>query len=118
MEINQILSIVIGVAIVITILAVVVWPEVRGMLTMRGGRDTTAIVKSMRQTSTRDETHKRLYELTLEVRSSNQSPYVVTLTQAMPWMHGPGMAGGEVRVRVHPSFRNWVVVLPPDRSRT
>jgi hypothetical protein len=118
MEINQILSIVIGVAVAIAIAAIVVWPEVRKMLTMRSGYDTTAIVKSIRLTSTRDETHKRLYALTLEVRSSDQPLYVVNLTQAMPWMHGPGMPGGEIRIRVHPSFRNWVVVVPPDRSRT
>jgi hypothetical protein len=117
METSKVVSIALGVAIMVGILVVVVWPEVRRALTMRGGRDATALVRDIHETSTRDETKKLLHRMTLEVRLPGEAPYVVTLTQALPWMLGPGMAGGEVPVRVHPTFKSWVVVMPPGPRR-
>jgi len=117
MEPKKALSIALGIVVMAGILFVVVWPEVKRALASRSGVETTARVRNIEQTAIRDETKKFLYRVTLEVHLPGEAPYVVTVTQAMPWMLGPGMAGGEVPVRVHPRFRSWVVILPPGPRR-
>lgn len=115
MDVSKAGSIAIGIVVMIVVLRVTVWPELRGMLALRGGRDATAVVKEIRQTASRDNTHRPIYRLTLEVHRRGVSPYLVTITQTLPWMIGPGLPGSAVEVRVHPWVKSWVVVKEPTR---
>jgi len=115
---EHILSIVVGVVLVVGVLYVVVWPQVRRAMLLRSGRTARAVVKKLERSHIKDENKRYLHAMVLEVHVENTPPYEVTLTELLPWLsgEGTGLVGTDFEVRVHPSNRSWVTVVGPMRK--
>ncbi len=117
MPTEHLLSILVGIALMLLVLRIAVWPEVRNAMVMRSGLKGTAIVRAMELTAVMNDKKRYLHKVELEVHLEGVPPYAVTVTQFLPWFHGngQGMEGRELEVRVHVRKPGWVAILGPKR---